>query len=140
MIKIQKAAGRATELAVQQFTAQLLSTRALEANIRQRITERENGLNGLLGRYTGPISRGASILDQPLPPNIRAGVPSGLLLRRPDIMEAELQLAAARADIAAARAAFLPSLIISPYAGLNATSASLLLQTPQSIAIGAWAA
>jgi multidrug efflux system outer membrane protein len=137
VIKIQKMAGRATELAVQQFTAQLLGTRALESEIRQRVLERENSLKVLLGSYAVKIERGASILDQPLPEDIRAGVPAGLLLRRPDIREAELNLAAAKADIEAARAAFLPSVIISPYAGLNAGSVGLLFQTPQSIAIGA---
>ncbi|AHM60368.1 NodT family RND efflux system outer membrane lipoprotein [Flammeovirgaceae bacterium 311] len=139
VIKIQKMAGRATELAVQQFTAQWLGTRALESEIRQNITETENNLNLLLGRYTGQLPRGASILEQPMPEDIRAGVPSGMLLRRPDIREAELELTAAKADIEAARAAFLPSFIISPYAGLNAGSAGLLFQTPESIAIGALA-
>lgn len=137
VIKIQKMGGRATELAVQQFTAQLLGTRALQQEIQQRIIERENNLNLLLGRYPEPIERGKSILEQPLPESMRAGMPSDILLRRPDIQEAELNLAAAKADIEAARAAFLPSLIISPYAGLNATSGSLLLQTPEAIAIGA---
>lgn len=137
VIRIQKMGGRATELAVQQFTAHLMATSALEFDIRQRIVERENSLNLLLGRYPTPIERGATILEQPLPKHITAGLPSGLLLRRPDIREAELNLAAAKADIEAARAAFLPSFILSPYAGLNATSAGLLFQTPESIAIGA---
>lgn len=137
VIRIQKMGGRATELAVQQFTAQLLGTSALESEIRQRITERENSLNLLLGRYPTPIERGATILEQPLPQGITAGLPSDLLLRRPDIREAEFSLAAAKADIEAARAAFMPSFIISPYAGLNATSAGMLFQTPESIAIGA---
>lgn len=137
VIKIQKMGGRATELAVQQFTAQLLGTRTLEAEISQRIIETENRLNLLLGRYPEPIERGNTILEQVLPESVSAGVPAGLLLRRPDIQEAELNLAAAKADIEAARAAFLPAVIISPYAGLNATSAGLLLQTPESIAIGA---
>lgn len=139
VIRIQKMGGRATELAVQQFTAQLLGTRALEYEIRQNIIESENNLNLLLGRYPEPIERGVTIVEQPLPRSFRAGVPSDLLLRRPDIREAELNLTAAKADIEAARAAFLPSFIISPYAGLNATSAALLFQTPESIAIGALA-
>jgi multidrug efflux system outer membrane protein len=137
VIQIQKMAGRTSELAVQQIKAQTMGTRALELDIRQQIVEVENNLNLLLGRYPEPIERGPSIIEQPLPESVSAGVPAGILLRRPDIQEAELNLAAAKADIEAARAAFLPSLIISPYAGLNATSAGLLLQTPESIAIGA---
>ncbi len=137
VIRIQKSAGRTSELAVQQIKAQLLSTRALEVEINQRIIERENNLNLLLGRYPEEIHRGRSILEQPLPRGIKAGLPGDLLLRRPDIREAELNLTAAKADIEAARAAFLPSVIISPYAGFNSPDASMLLRTPESIAIGA---
>lgn len=137
VIQIQKMAGRATELAVQQFQAQLMGTRTLEVDIRQQIIEAENQLNLLLGRYPTIIERGRSILEQPIPQSVSAGMPSDILLRRPDIREAELNLTAAKADIEAARAAFLPSVIISPYAGLNATNAALLFQTPESIAIGA---
>lgn len=136
VIKIQKMGGRATELAVQQFSAQLLGTKMLEAEIEQRIVEAENELNLLLGRFPESISRGKSILEQPLPESIQAGLPSGLLLRRPDIQQAELKLAAARADVEAARAAFLPSLTLSPYLGVNAVKAALLFSTPESLAVG----
>ncbi|MCI0617219.1 TolC family protein, partial [bacterium] len=49
VIKLQKEAGRANELAVQQFKAQLLNTQALEKNVLQQITETENKINFLLG-------------------------------------------------------------------------------------------
>lgn len=137
IIKIQKMGGRATELAVQQFSAQLLGTKALEAEIQQRIVEAENQLNLLLGRFPEPIPRGKTILEQPLPESIHSGLPSGLLLRRPDIQQAELRLAAARADIEAARAAFLPSLRLSPYLGVNAAKTALLFSTPESLIVGA---
>jgi outer membrane protein TolC len=67
LIKIQKIGGRATELAVQQFQAQLLRTQSLGFEKRQRIIEVENQLNLLLGRYPQPITRGESILKQHLP-------------------------------------------------------------------------
>ena len=136
MVRIQKIGGRATELAVQQFQAQLLRTQSLSYEKQQRIIEVENQLNQLLGRYPQPIARGTSILKQHLPDIVRAGVPSSMLLRRPDIQQAELELAAARADVEAARAAFFPSLVISPYAGIDATDLSMLLK-PESLAIGA---
>lgn len=136
IIKIQKIGGRATELAVQQFQAQLLGTRTLEAGIQQQIVEVENLLNLLLGRYPEEIVRGRSILEQPLPESVNAGLPSDILLRRPDIQQAELQLLAAKADIEAARAAFLPSVLISPYVGFNAANAAMLFKTPESLAIG----
>ena len=137
MIRIQKLGGRATELAVQQFAAQLLRTKSLGFEKKQRIVAVENQLNLLLGRYPQPIRRGESILTQHLPDIVRAGVPSSMLLRRPDVQQSELALAAAKADIAAARAAFLPSLVISPFVGVGANELPPVLRTPESLAMGA---
>ena len=136
IINIQKMGGRATELAVQQFTAQLLSTKALEKEKEQRIIELETEINLLMGRYPQHIPREKDISELVLPPTIHEGIPSTLLLNRPDIQQAELQLIAAEADLQAARAAFLPSLTISPYVGLNALKPSLIFQTPESLAAG----
>ncbi len=135
LVRIQKIGGRATELAVQQFQAQLLRTQSLAFEKRQGVIELENELNSLLGRYPQPIARGTSILEQSLPNVVRTGVPSSLLLRRPDIREAELALAAARADVEAARKAFFPSLVLSPFVGMNAPELSLLVK-PESVAMG----
>jgi HAE1 family hydrophobic/amphiphilic exporter-1 len=120
VVKVQKEAGRATELAVQQFQAQLYHTQGLRYSTAQQIVETENRMNFLTGRMSGPIPRDSSLLAVPVPAQVSAGVPAQLLLNRPDIREAELQLQAAHADIAAARAAFFPSLVLSPYAGFNA--------------------
>ncbi len=136
IINIQKMGGRATELAVQQFTAQLLNTRALEKEKEQRIIELETEINLLMGRYPQHIERTQDISELPLPNDIHEGVPSKLLLNRPDIQQAELELVAAEADVDAARAAFLPALSITPYAGLNAVNATALFQTPESLAAG----
>jgi multidrug efflux system outer membrane protein len=135
-IQIQKAGGRATELAVQQFTAQLLSTQSMAYNIRQQIVHTESQLNRLLGRFQQPIVRTGNIFEQPLPVDIKTGIPAAMLLHRPDIQQAELELMAAKSDVQAARKAFLPSLNITPYAGFNAFNASLLFQSPSSIAYG----
>lgn len=132
-VNVQKAAGRATELAVQQFTAQLLSTQALAYTIRQEINALENQLNAVLGRFPTPIARR---VDTSLPIAVKGGIPVSLLLRRPDVRQAELELAAGKADVDAARAAFLPSLTLTPYAGFNAFKAGLLFQTPASVAWG----
>ena len=135
-IQAQKQGGRATQLAVQQFQAQLLHTRSLEADKRQAIIRAENRLNRLLGRYPPPITRGEPILEQFLPERVYAGLPAGMWRRRPDVQGVELQLKAAGADVDAARAAFLPSL--TPYVGLNAFRTALLCN-PGSVAYGALA-
>ncbi len=134
LIAAQKAAGRATELAVKQFSAQLLNTQSLEALIQQEIIRQENELNLLLGRYPQPIARGETILKQALPKEFQTGLPSLLLIQRPDIRQAELQLVASRLDVKAARAAFLPSINLTAGVGLQSFSTAVLFNTPTSAA------
>ncbi len=134
-IEVQKSAGRATELAVQQSAAQLLGTRSLEAKIQQAILRTENQLNFLLGRFPQNVLRGAPIRRQTLPTEVTAGIPSDMLRRRPDIQQAELLLASTNADLSAVRAAFLPALTITPYVGFHSFDASVLL-SPASLARG----
>jgi outer membrane protein, multidrug efflux system len=136
IVKALKAGGRATELAVQQFTAQLLSTKTIMLRVRLQINTTENQLNALSGYYTRKILRGKNILELSLPDTtIKAGIPSDLLTRRPDLQEAELELMAAGANMEIARKAFLPSLNITAYTALNSFNPSFLL-TPQSLAYG----
>jgi NodT family efflux transporter outer membrane factor (OMF) lipoprotein len=134
LIDAQKAAGRATELAVKQFTAQLLNTQSLEALVRQEIISHENELNLLLGRYPQPIARGESILEQALPSSLQTGLPSQLLIQRPDVKLAEFQLLAARLDVSAARAAFLPSFNLTTGLGLQSFTTRVLFNVPTSTA------
>jgi outer membrane protein, multidrug efflux system len=134
-ITIQKEAGRANELGVKQFTAQLLNTRSLEFDIRQKIVERENELNTLLGRFPQPIARNKGLTQQ-IPQQISAGVPSQMLRRRPDVQQALLDLNAHIADQHAAKLAFLPSVNITAFLGFNAFKSALLLN-PGSLAYGA---
>ncbi|QMW05611.1 efflux transporter outer membrane subunit [Spirosoma foliorum] len=135
LVEVQKAAGRVTELAVQQFRAQLLNTRGLEGRVQQEIVEAENQLNTLLGRYPQAVARGASIEKQLLPNAVSVGLPTQLVYRRPDIRQAERELEAANVDVAVARAEFWPSLNLSPYLGFNAFRPNVLLN-PQSVALG----
>ncbi|GAB3929464.1 TolC family protein [Larkinella terrae] len=135
LVVVQKAAGRVTELAVQQFNAQLLNTRSLEAQVQQQIVEAENQLNQLLGRFPQRIPRSKTISNQELPARVSAGIPSQMLRRRPDIQQAELAMEAANIDVEVARAEFLPSVNLTPYVGLNAFRASVLLD-PASLAFG----
>jgi NodT family efflux transporter outer membrane factor (OMF) lipoprotein len=139
IINVMKEAGRSNELAVKQFEAQLLDTRSIQIELQQEIIGIENKLNLLLARFPQPIKRGRPIREQIFPERIQAGVPSSLLTQRPDIVQAELELQAAKADIKVARAAFFPSLNIGAYAGFNAFKPELLLRSPESVALGALA-
>lgn len=135
IIVAQKEAGRATELAVQQFQAQIYETRVLAIQLKQRIVAVENAIHVLLGQFGGDIPRTQPLQNQALPEKIATGIPSQLLLNRPDIRQAEHELSASNADVYAARAAFLPNLTINPYLGLQAFRPSVLL-LPSSTAIG----
>lgn len=133
IVKQQKEAARTTELAVKKFEAEVLNTKSLQFSIQQQITETENKINFLAGRYPQPIQRNAQAFSSAVPASIHAGIPSQLLANRPDIKQAELDLAAARLDIKVAKAQFYPSLGISASFGYNAFNPSYLLRTPESM-------
>ncbi|MCW3084625.1 MAG: transporter [Bacteroidetes bacterium] len=133
LVKIQKQASAVTELAVKQFEAQVLNSQAMEFDVQQQITENENKMNFLLGRYPQPIVRDKASFDQ-LPMQIKTGVPSQLLKNRPDVKQAELELYATKCDVRAAKAEFYPSLNITGSAGFQGFKPSYLFMTPQSLA------
>ncbi len=133
IVKAQKDAARATELAVQKFQAEVLKSQSMEFDILQQIQETENRINFLLGRYPQDIPRSKeSFLSLP-PAVINAGIPSQLLANRPDIKQAELDLAAAKLDVKVARAEFYPSFGISSAVGFQAFKPSYLVKFPESL-------
>lgn len=134
VIKFQKEAGRANELAVQQFQAQLLNTQIVEKNIQQQITKTENKINFLLGSYPQPIEREKLVFFKELPKQIATGFSSELLANRPDIREAEFQIEANKFDLQAAKAAFYPNFNITASLGFQAFNPEFLFSSPASIA------
>ncbi|GAB3931640.1 TolC family protein [Mucilaginibacter myungsuensis] len=133
IVRIQKEATKVTELAVQRFEAQVLKTRSLQFDIQQQITETENRINFLLGRYPQPILRDAKGFDKLDITPLQAGLPSQLLANRPDIRQAEFELAASKLDVKVAKAKFYPQLSISASAGYQAFNPAYLFTTPASI-------
>lgn len=132
IVKQQKDAAKLTQLAVNRFEAQLLNTRNLQYEIRQRIIETENRINFLTGSFPKPVARISAGFNDITLDTVYAGLPSQLLSNRPDIRKAELQLAAAKLDVKAARANFYPSLSISAEAGFRAFKPSYLT-SPESM-------
>lgn len=133
-VRVQKDAAMVNELAVQQFEAQLLGMKSLRLEMQQQIVEDEIRLNYLAGRFAQPIPRDTTFFMAAEIPTIHTGVPTSLLRNRPDIRQAEWELVAAKADLSAARAAFLPSLTITGGLGLQAYRNGLIFMLPESIA------
>ncbi|AOM79947.1 TolC family protein [Pedobacter steynii] len=133
IVKIQKEASRSTELAVQKFQAEVMASKSLEFEILQKIKETESRINFLLGRYPQPIKRDRGSFLSLLPSVVNSGVPSQLLANRPDVKQAELELAAAKLDVKVARAEFYPSFDISASLGLQAFKPSYFLKFPESV-------
>lgn len=133
IVNIQKEASRVTELAVQKFQAEVLNSQSLEFEFLQRIKETENKINFLLARFPQPIPRDSNDFVNAVPAAVRSGIPSQLLANRPDIRQAELELAAAKLDVKVARAEFYPSLGISAAAGFQSFKPTYLFKLPESL-------
>lgn len=134
IIKVKKEAGVFNELPVKQFEGQVSNSKAFEFEILQKITVTENKLHFLCGQFPTIIVRDKSrfnFLD--LNP-ISLGIPSQLLINRPDVRQAELNILASKYDVKAAKAAFYPSFTITGNIGYQAFNSALLFQSPQSFA------
>lgn len=102
--------GTASRLETTRAQAALASTAAQIPEIERQIALKENEIRILLGSNPGPIDRNAKLLDQTLPPEVPAGLPSALLERRPDVARAEQAVRAANAQIGIAQAAYFPTI------------------------------
>jgi NodT family efflux transporter outer membrane factor (OMF) lipoprotein len=136
LIRIQKDAAAANELAVKQFEAQLYKLQEMKFGLQQRIVEHENRINFFMGRFPQPISRSAVSIDSVKLKTAALGVPTQLLLNRPDLRQLELELQASRLDVQVARTAFLPSLNIGSVLGTQAFRPDFLITKPQSLMYG----
>lgn len=132
VVNRQKEAARVTQLAVNRFEAQLLNTQNLQYQVRQRIVETENRIHLLTGRFPGTIARSSNVFSDIQVDTVHPGIPAQLLVNRPDIRQAEFQLAAAKLDVKVARANFYPKLDISSGVGLQAFNAAYIMN-PHSI-------
>lgn len=134
IVQAQMESGRATELGIQLMNAQVMESKNLYLEVQQAIIRHENELNSLLGRYPQAIQRSDfSSLTTALSGQ-NTSVPSALLEKRPDILQAENLLRATNADVKSAKAAFYPSLQLSGSLGLQSFRLALLLESPTSFA------
>jgi multidrug efflux system outer membrane protein len=101
--------GVSNRLELDQAIANRSRTASIIPDLERRIVIQENLISFLLGRNPGAIPRGAVLTEQYHPPAVPTGLPAELLERRPDVASAEQSLAAANANIGAAKALFFPN-------------------------------
>ena len=105
--------GVATKLDVLQAQQVLDTANSQIPDLERQIGLEEDALSILLGNYPQDIARGIPLVEQLLPPEVPAGLPSSIIERRPDIREAEQILVAANADIGVAKAEFFPQISLT---------------------------
>jgi NodT family efflux transporter outer membrane factor (OMF) lipoprotein len=128
----QKESAKVTQLGVNRFEAQLLNTKNLQFDVKQRIVEIENRIHLLTGNFSQPITRTSSDFLSIRLDSIQAGVPAQLLGNRPDIRQAEFELEASKLNVKVARANFYPSVGIRGGAGFQAFKVGYLIN-PESM-------
>ena len=129
-VKLAKArfrVGYINQLDVDQFEAEQANAAARIAELRRNMVQKENEISVLLGRNPTKISRGRALTEQVMPPVVPAGLPSDLLQRRPDVIQAEHQLAAATARIGQAKADRFPKISITGILGVSSPQLTKLV-------------
>ena len=129
--------GAASAIQTSYAGAALGQVAAQVPEIERQIEATENRLSLLLGRNPGPIPRGGALWEQAQPPKIPVGLPSDLLKRRPDILQAEQVLVAANADVGVATANFFPSISLTGLFGGISADVSNLFGTGKTWSIAA---
>jgi multidrug efflux system outer membrane protein len=130
------AEGGSTSLLDVRQAEQLVYTAASEVpSLEQQIEQQENFISILLGNNPAPVPRGRPLTEQPHAPVLPAGLPSSLLERRPDILQAEQQLISANAQIGVARSLYFPQITLTGEAGYQSSALTGLFAGPA----GFWA-
>lgn len=128
--------GLTSRLDTDQFEAERAHAAARAAELERQMVQAENQLSILLGRKPFAIPRGRPLSEQVVPPEVPAGLPSDLLQRRPDLLDAEQQLAAATARIGAAKAERFPKISLTGLLGAASPQLSKLFTDPASFGVG----
>ena len=136
VIRERLAAGTASELDVAQQASLTEIQRASIPPLRQAVATSRTALALLIGRPVAEVSLKVQSVRRLRVPSVSPGLPSTLLLRRPDIRNAEEQFAAADANVEAARKAFLPVVQLTGLIGTQGANLSKLF-IPQSLIFNA---
>ena len=135
--KLRYQKGDIPKLDLDRFVAERAGTAAQLADLERQVVQRENQISVLLGNKPSEIPRGRPLTEQPMPLEIPPGLPSELLQRRPDIIQAEQGLAAATANIGVAQAMRFPQLALTGQAGGAQLNISEMSFNPYATFMGA---
>jgi outer membrane protein, multidrug efflux system len=113
-----------------QAEAEYHRTQSFVFDFERLVRLNENELSILLGRNPGPMLRGRAINEQVVLPEVPAGIPSSILERRPDILQAEQELVAANARIGEAKALLYPQISLTGSGGVQSSTLGLLFSGP----------
>ena len=137
-LELEQTAGIVTALDVAQQATVVATVNAAIPPLREQLRQSLDALAVLTGSTPESVDVTSGGLDTVSQPSVRPGLPSELLARRPDVAAAEQQLIAANANIAAARAAFFPSINLTAEGGYeNPALAALLTPASRVWSIGA---
>jgi outer membrane protein, multidrug efflux system len=118
--------GVASKLDTSRAAAARDSAAATIPELEREIALKENQISVLLGNNPGPVPHSSKLLDQIVPPDVPAGLPSALLERRPDILTAEQQLRSANAQVGVATANYFPRIGLTALFGRESSPLSNL--------------
>lgn len=130
LIEAKQQGGLATMLDVRQAEELVYQASQTIPDTERSIEQTENQISLLLGSNPGAIVRGKPLAEQEELPAVPAGLPSSLLERRPDIRAAEESLAARRALVSAAKAAYFPRISLTGLLGFQSNQLSSLFSGP----------
>jgi outer membrane protein, multidrug efflux system len=125
--------GATSMLDVRQAEQLVFGAGASIPDLERRIEQQENFISILVGKNPEGIVRGRRLVDQPHPPEVPAGLPSSLLERRPDILQAEQELIAANAQIGVAKADFFPQISLTAVGGSQSSALTRLFAGPAGL-------
>jgi NodT family efflux transporter outer membrane factor (OMF) lipoprotein len=127
-LELEQTVGTVNALDVAQQATVVATLNASIPPLEQQLRENTDALAILVGKAPQGFEIATGSLADMSQPGVSPGLPSELLVRRPDVAEAESQLKSAHADIVAARAAFFPSIDLTAAGGFESTDLSRLLE------------
>jgi multidrug efflux system outer membrane protein len=122
LVKVRQQGGVTSMMDVRQSEQLVYFAAASIPDLERRIEQQENFISVLIGKNPGPITRGKPLGENAIPATVPVGLPSTLLERRPDIIQAEQLLVAANARIGVAKAAYFPQIALTGTGGYQSSS------------------